>query len=133
MLGNTGGRARQQYMPCLGSAAEGLLGLYRRWGGRVDGVEAEVERRLDHGGLTPGGSREGLIPLLRMRDLLRYVEAEPDLRTLKLALLEALLAKRDPARRWQAVRELLAREMPRILDVPAEDVGEVFKREISST
>jgi hypothetical protein len=133
MLGNTGGRARQQYMPCLGSAAEALLGLYRRWGGRVDGVEAEVERRLDHGGLAPGGSREGLIPLLRMRDLLRYVEAEPDLRTLKLALLDALLAKRDPARRWQAVRELLAREMPRVLDVPAEDVGEVFKREISST
>ncbi|MFI5401095.1 MAG: hypothetical protein ACHQZQ_08605, partial [SAR324 cluster bacterium] len=131
MSGNTGGWARRRYAPCLASAAEALLVLYRR--GSADAVAAEIERRLDGCAAAPGGSRDALVPLLRMRDLQRYVEAEPDLQALKLALLDAALGRREPARRWQAARDILARELPRIVDAPREDLGEAFKRELSAT
>jgi len=133
MSGNMGGWARRRYAPCLASAAQAVLDLYRRWAGRADAVAAEIERRLDGCAAAPGGARDALVPLLRMRDVQRYVEDEPDLQALKLALLDAALVRREPARRWQAARDLLARELPRIVDAPLEELGEAFKRELSGT
>jgi len=100
-----------------------------------DAVAAEIDTRLD--GCAGVGMRDAvstglrLAVLLRLRDLHRYVEGDPDLKPLKLAVLDGALRERKPAGRWQTSRALILGQLPALLDVAREQVGEGLKRELS--
>ncbi len=134
--GGRGAPGRRVFILLLGAAAEALLGLYQRWRGRPDAVAAEIDRQLE--GCAAAGARdaasagERLGLLLRLRDLHRYVEADPELKPFKLAVLAATAPQREPARRWNEVRGLIVAHLPALLDVAPEDVGSALKRELST-
>ncbi len=133
--GGRGSPRPRGFLPLLGAAAEELRDLHRRTGGLPDAVAAEIDTRLDRCAVAgmpdavPAGLRLAL--LLRVRDLHRYVEGDPDLRLLKLAVLDAAQRERKPAGRWQAARTLILSQLPVLLDLPREQIAEGLKRELS--
>ncbi len=134
--GRRGAPGRRAFFLVLGAATEALLGLYQRGRGRPDAVGAEIDRQLEGcavagaGDAAGAGERLGL--LLRLRDLHRYVEADPELKPFKLAVLAATMPQREPARRWTEARALIVGHLPTLLDVGGEEVGATLKRDLSA-
>lgn len=133
--GGRGSSRPREFIPLLSAATEELLGLQRRTGGMPEAIAAQIDARLDEcaAARLPEGFHAGLrlVVLLRLRDLHRYVEMDPDLRPLKLAVLDAVLRERSPAGRWEAARTLILGRLPALLDVPPAQMGESLKRELS--
>jgi hypothetical protein len=134
--GGRDAQGRKTFFPLLGAAAETLVGLHQRWENRPDAVAAEIDRRLEGcaaiGPRDAAGAGERLGLLLRLRDLHRYVEVDPELKPFKLAVLGATVRQREPVRRWNEARGLIAGHLPTLLDARPEEVGAALKRDLST-
>ena len=122
---------RGGFSPQLSPAAEEWLELYRRTHGHGDAIAAEIDRRLESCAGGTDGAKGPLIRLLRLRDLHRYVEGDPEMKALKRDLLESTVRWRQPSARWQAARELILLHLPAVLGAVPEELGAAFKRDLS--
>ncbi len=100
--------AGQDASRTLQAALAELLRIYDREGPAAASAEACIEAEFDRGaGRATHPQHHRQDALLRARDLHRFVTQHPGLVRLKVQVLEALLAEREPDQRWNAARAML--------------------------
>lgn len=115
-----------------------LFKVYDEAGGAVPHAGALLDARLERclgDARSPRHLVQGrLHTLRRAKDLHQFLISEPELRTIKLQLLEHVLFERTPEARWAAVRELLLRHIDTICGTPAAGLlgnAEIYKEQLS--